>query len=217
MAQGPLPIPVDARELIRHMEWADSSVLRAVLAHAPAHEDGRLRDLLVHLHGVQAAFLAIWASRALPEPPAEPPTLAQIAAFARGCHAEVPAMIAQWGQADLSRPIRMPGLEPYERQIGRPFDSPTLAENGRAGRHPLDVPSRPGERAAPGDWRRAAARGLHRVDLVREAGARVERHRIADRLLASALWWTAAIVSASEFQADPTRRAGTASRSTAAR
>ena len=128
MAQGPLPIPVDARELIRHMEWADSSVLRAVLAHAPAHEDGRLRDLLVHLHGVQAAFLAIWASRALPEPPAEPPTLAQIAAFARGCHAEVPAMIAQWGQADLSRPIRMPGLEPYERQIGRPFDSPTLAE-----------------------------------------------------------------------------------------
>ena len=42
------------------MEWADAEVWRAVLAHEPAGHDGRLRDLLTHLHLVQRLFLVVW-------------------------------------------------------------------------------------------------------------------------------------------------------------
>jgi hypothetical protein len=56
-------VPLDAlRELMRHMEWADASVWRALLGHFPAGQDKRIRDLLLHLHGVQRAFLMIWTS-----------------------------------------------------------------------------------------------------------------------------------------------------------
>ncbi len=51
------------RELMRHMECADASVWRAVLAHPPGLQDERLRLLLLHLHGVQRAFLAMWSGR----------------------------------------------------------------------------------------------------------------------------------------------------------
>ena len=48
------------RQLIRHMEWADAEVWRAVLACEPAGHDRRLRDLLTHLHVVQRLFLVVW-------------------------------------------------------------------------------------------------------------------------------------------------------------
>ena len=54
----------DLRELLRHMEWADATVWRAIRAHPPAAHDARLRALLMHLHAVQRAFLKIWTSQA---------------------------------------------------------------------------------------------------------------------------------------------------------
>ena len=46
--------------MILYTEWADAEVWRAVLAHEPAGHDGRLRDLLMHLHLVQRLFLVAW-------------------------------------------------------------------------------------------------------------------------------------------------------------
>ena len=53
------------RQLIRHMEWADAEVWRAVLAHEPAGDDPRVRELLTHLHLVQRLFLVVWQKQPL--------------------------------------------------------------------------------------------------------------------------------------------------------
>jgi uncharacterized damage-inducible protein DinB len=117
------------RQLMQHMEWADASVWRALLAHPAAFQDTRLRDLLLHLHGVQRGFLAVWTARPLEPRLAEvtwDPASAQSAV--RSYYADLYAAIDSFDAATLERPIVMPGLEPYEQKLGRRFDAPTLAE-----------------------------------------------------------------------------------------
>ena len=122
--------PLDAlRELFRHMEWADATVWRAVLAHPPAARDARLRELLVHLHGVQRAFLQMWIGQPVLPPPAERfPDVAGIQMWASAYYPELVAWLDQIDAADLSRIIEMPWLREYEEHLGRRFDRPTLAE-----------------------------------------------------------------------------------------
>jgi uncharacterized damage-inducible protein DinB len=117
------------RELLRHMEWADSAVWRAALSHLPATTDARLGDLLAHLHGVQRGFLNVWTSRPMATPPAEAPAgLGTIRALSHPYYAEVGAWFETLDDAALTRPISMPWLAEYEQRMGRTFDKPTLAE-----------------------------------------------------------------------------------------
>ncbi len=51
------------RDLFRHMEWADATVWAAALGTARAADDTTLRNDLLHLHGVQQAWLAMWSGR----------------------------------------------------------------------------------------------------------------------------------------------------------
>ena len=63
-------IPIDlVRDLLRHMEWADASVWRAVVTCPASADDNRLRVVLLHMHGVQRAFLSVWTSQPPPAPP----------------------------------------------------------------------------------------------------------------------------------------------------
>lgn len=124
-------LPLDTlRELMRHMEWADASVWRALLAHPPALHDERLRQLLYHLHGVQRAFLALWTGKPL-DPAASVAAVGDLAARepdVRAYYQELHPAVAALDEAALRRPVVMPGLERYEQQMGRRFEAPTLAE-----------------------------------------------------------------------------------------
>src|SRR5690554_6275061 len=117
-------------ELMRHMEWADATVWRAVMAHPPALQDERLRTLLFHLHGVQRVFLALWTGKPL-EPllsKQAPTDLAAGLVDVRAYYKELHPAAAGFDEATLQRPVVMPGLERYEEQMNRRFDKPTLAE-----------------------------------------------------------------------------------------
>ena len=54
-----------ARDLMRHMEWADARVWSVVRTSAAT--DARTMALLHHLHSVQRAFLAVWQNAPLDE------------------------------------------------------------------------------------------------------------------------------------------------------
>jgi uncharacterized damage-inducible protein DinB len=118
------------RELMNHMEWADASVWRALLAHPKAGQDKRIRDLLVHTHGVQRAFLMIWSSHGPVTFPAlhTDADLPALHVWASSYYPELAAALSSFDAAALMRPIEMPGLGPYEEKMGRRFDKPTLAE-----------------------------------------------------------------------------------------
>jgi uncharacterized damage-inducible protein DinB len=117
------------RELLLHMEWADAVVWRAALAHPPAVADARLRDLLLHLHGVQRAFLTMWASEPLTFPqPNDFQDIAAVHAWSQPYYAELAAFLATVDEASLSRTIDMPWLSEFEQRTGRSFQRPSLAE-----------------------------------------------------------------------------------------
>jgi uncharacterized damage-inducible protein DinB len=124
-------VPLDTlRELMLHMEWADACVWRALHAHPAAVRDPRLRDLLLHLHGVQRAFLVMWKGQSL-DPAvvnAAASDLIALEPLVRAYYRDLHATVASFDDTTLRRPIVTPGLKHYERQMGRRFETPTLAE-----------------------------------------------------------------------------------------
>jgi uncharacterized damage-inducible protein DinB len=116
------------REMLRHMEWADATVWRAVMAHPASAEDTRMRELLMHVHAVQRAFLEMGMDRELTPPPAAAPELATIHERSRAYYVELAAWLDTLRERDLARVIEMPWLSQYEQQTGQSFARPTLGE-----------------------------------------------------------------------------------------
>jgi len=119
------------RDLIHHMEWADAEVWRAVLAHAGARQDARLRDLLLHLHVVQRGFLLVWRAQPVAQAmrtATEFEDIVDLRAWAQPNYADVRQFVDGVDAAALTRGVTMPWVETYQRQLGRTFDTPTLAE-----------------------------------------------------------------------------------------
>lgn len=128
MSQTPFTLAA-LRELLLHMEWADAAIWRAALGHPAAVSDPRLRDLLLHLHGVQRAFLTMWTDVPLTFPQsADFPDIAAVQSWSQGYYAEVAAFVATLDDASLTRIVEMPWLAEFERSSGRRFERPSLAE-----------------------------------------------------------------------------------------
>jgi uncharacterized damage-inducible protein DinB len=125
-----MTMPLDAlRELYRHMEWADAAVWGAALAHAPAADDPRLRDLLLHLHTVQRAFLLVWTKGELSFPDtADFPGIESVRQWSFPVYAIANRFLDSVDVADLQRPVVMPWATQLSARLGRTPDDPTLAE-----------------------------------------------------------------------------------------
>lgn len=123
-------MPLDAlKDLYRHMEWADTSVWHAALAHPPAARDTRLRDLLLHLHNVQRAFLHVWTQQPLAWPkPEEYPDIASVERWSRPVYAAATAFLDSLDAAALERPVVMPWASQLATRAGGTVHHPSLAE-----------------------------------------------------------------------------------------
>jgi uncharacterized damage-inducible protein DinB len=117
------------RDLLRHMEWADASVWRALHAYPAAGDDARVRYLLMHVHGVQRYFLQMWRSDASTFPTLDgTPGLAAIQAWVTSYYSELNEEVDALDDSSLTRRIDMPHLRAHEKKTGRSFQDPTLAE-----------------------------------------------------------------------------------------
>jgi uncharacterized damage-inducible protein DinB len=120
------------RELYRHMEWADATMWRSVLANEAAREDTKLRELLHHLHIVQQLFLAFWTGQS-PLPIAQRPAsdfaqLPDVKAWAQPYYAEVLRLLDAGDTLLLERPLVMPWVREFEQKTGKTFAVPSIAE-----------------------------------------------------------------------------------------
>jgi uncharacterized damage-inducible protein DinB len=117
------------RDLLRHMEWADAKVWSAVPDGTPA--DKRLTELLLHVHTVQQACLAVWTKsdvRLVFRGAEEFATLAALRDWARPYYAQAQAHIDGLGDADLNARLEMPWAAHFAQSLGRPAGSTTVAE-----------------------------------------------------------------------------------------
>ena len=125
-----MTLPLDAlKELFLHMEWADATVWRAALAHPPAARDTRLRDLLLHLHNVQRAFLHIWTKQPLDWPTTEDfPDIASVQRWSHPAYAASRQFLDALDPAALGVPLVMPWAAELAKSLGREPGEPTLGE-----------------------------------------------------------------------------------------
>jgi uncharacterized damage-inducible protein DinB len=118
-------------DLLRHMQWADASVWRAVLPHEGARTDRRLRDLLTHLHLVQRLFLLVWRGDALEAELTSFKEFGELEELHRRVityYPEFTRFLDTLEPSSMSRGVVMPFVAQYEKQLGRTFGVPTLAE-----------------------------------------------------------------------------------------
>jgi hypothetical protein len=107
------------RDLFHHMEWADEEIWRAVLPCHGACVDATIQGLLLHLHVVQRAFLAVWKGRALTYPDAsESASIAELHAWTATYYAEARAYLEAVDEDALSRQVVMP----WASELARSWD-----------------------------------------------------------------------------------------------
>ncbi|MBI3654505.1 MAG: DinB family protein [Acidobacteria bacterium] len=118
----------DFNALYQHMEWADATVWKAVLASANAQSDTKLRDYLYHLHMVQRAFLRIWRNepRDTPFPTFE--DAPSLMSWARAYYTEAFAHLATLNDEQLAQPMIMPWAAMVEQRLGRPPEATTIGD-----------------------------------------------------------------------------------------
>ncbi len=116
-------------ELLNHMEWADSSVWKALLDYPDAIKDGNLKEILIHHHTVQWAFLKTWK-----EQPADIPIESNSKSFdsilrlVKQYYFELNEYSVTLDLYDLNKVTVVPWIDLVTEKLGKEPGKVTLAE-----------------------------------------------------------------------------------------
>ncbi len=122
---------------------------------------------------VQRLFVALWSRQPPDAIVARQPSefsLSDLRAWGRPFYSDAKAFLRSVTPARLAEPLIVPWAATLEAEKGRYADGAHGGGNRVPGGEPHDAPPRPGQRAAARSGRGAAARGLHRLGVVRAAG-----------------------------------------------
>jgi len=109
----------EIRNLLRHMEWADALMWRAVEDAARSENDVSFMERLYHLHAVHWAYLQIWRGEPVSIPAVA--TFADLPAlrtWARAYYAELPGFLESIDEAALERIITLPWAGEIVKRFG---------------------------------------------------------------------------------------------------
>lgn len=116
------------RDLIEHMEWADSVVWRSVRALEKAESDANIRERLHHVHLVQWTYLQMWMGESIDSREASSfADLEAIHAWVREYHRWAAGWADGLDAADLEREVEFPWAERLVERFGSARPA-TLAE-----------------------------------------------------------------------------------------
>jgi uncharacterized damage-inducible protein DinB len=118
----------DLRDLYRHMEWADASVWRAVLASEEACADQKLTEYFYHLHLVQRAFLRAWRSEPRDTPYPTFDDVRELMLWGRSYFGEAFEHFETLNDEQISQPAQLPWADVVEQELGRKPEMLTVAE-----------------------------------------------------------------------------------------
>lgn len=116
------------QDLFAHMQWADATVWKAVLASSAATEDEKLQKLLHHLHVVQWAFLRAWREESFQGGFPDFSTAQALREWAVRYYGEVATELNNLGEEGLRQTMPLPWKALVDRQIGRKPEPVTIGE-----------------------------------------------------------------------------------------
>jgi len=117
------------KDLYLHMEWADATVWRAVLATPETAADQKIIDRLLHIHMVQHAYVLLWRG--------EEPQLAGASAIrgiqpvldlARDYYRSLQDVLHSLDESKLDERFDIPWAERIAQQLGRTISAVTLRD-----------------------------------------------------------------------------------------
>ena len=107
------------KELYAHMQWADASVWRAVLASETACGDAKVRALFHHLHLVQHAFLNAWRGKGGDTTSPAFDEVGPLRAWGLTYYSEIFPYLETLTSEQILKPAKLPWGEIIEQQIGQ--------------------------------------------------------------------------------------------------
>ncbi|MEM9292357.1 MAG: DinB family protein [Acidobacteriota bacterium] len=106
-------------ELLRHMEWADAEIWRAVLTTPAALEDEEIRERLHHVHLVPWVWLSMCRGEApVLRPISDFPQLRDIFSWSRPVYEELRSYRSGLSEEELDGEVEMPWREHLEKRFG---------------------------------------------------------------------------------------------------
>ncbi len=109
----------EARDLLRHMEWADALIWSALLGLPATRREPDLHERLYHLHAVQWTYLKIWRGQVeWPPGPGAFADLESLNAWARDYYRELSGHLGALQDSDLARPVVLPWAEQVVKRLG---------------------------------------------------------------------------------------------------
>ena len=116
-------------DLFDHMEWADARVWDVALKTPEARSDDTLKWLMLHLHGVQKAFLDAWTRQPFAfRNDYSDTSLEQEMASVRAYYPRGRSYLQSVSDAQLAEQLLLPWSKWVEQSIGRPPGPTTLGE-----------------------------------------------------------------------------------------
>jgi uncharacterized damage-inducible protein DinB len=120
---------VDHRDALRHMEWADARTWSAALAVPSLQGNPAMRNLLLHYHITQRAYLQLFRGEPVDIPdPAGFADLTAVSRWVRVFYRELPAFLDSLDDAGLDRRVDFPWAAEMEARFGK-ISPATVAES----------------------------------------------------------------------------------------
>jgi uncharacterized damage-inducible protein DinB len=110
---------IEIQLLMKHLEWADATLLAAILQ-APAYAtDGRIRELLYHAQSVEQIYLQFWRKQPVEIPEqSEVPGTHAIAVGMYRFHEECRKHVLPPDETELGRVIDFPWKDMLQKSFG---------------------------------------------------------------------------------------------------
>jgi uncharacterized damage-inducible protein DinB len=114
-----MDISLEVQDTFDHLEWADAETLSAAFALAAASQDERVRNLLIHVHEVQWAYLHLWRADPVEIPERESfADLVSVSRWARDYHMLRRRFFSGLSRADLDAHVAFPWAERLSARFG---------------------------------------------------------------------------------------------------
>ncbi|MCG8461499.1 MAG: hypothetical protein MI919_34895 [Holophagales bacterium] len=114
-----MPLDPPYRDLYLHMEWADASIWRTVLASEVLRGDLALRELLQHIYVVQSAFLSLWQGEAVDAEAGQGLDAEALAGASRARHAGLQSHLGGLRPGDLDSRLDLPWAARIRERLGQ--------------------------------------------------------------------------------------------------
>ncbi len=115
-------------DLYNHMAWADAEVWTSVLNCGQACQDGRLRDILHHLHVAQRAYLRTWRGESLDAPYPHFDDTPALCEWAKTYYGQARGYLEALTDAQAREAVPVAWAQRMERLLGRAPAPTTLGE-----------------------------------------------------------------------------------------